>query len=241
MYKFKGFISFPQIFTADYARNAQGNPMGDKKRFTMDLMIPPGDPQIATIEGIQNAEIANKYPSGAPADLRKAFVPYDTKCAGKAYYDAKFSGYYCLTLSSKENDRPSVVDANMQPVMDPAAAYPGAECWVACGITGYSDGKGGIGGWLNGVMLTGGECPLGRFDNKATPEQMFADCEVAPTTSAPVAPTPPPVAPPPVAPQFPPEGWAAHPSAPGYFYCGQEVLSEADLRAKFGIIATSFA
>lgn len=41
--------------------------------------------------------------------------------------------------------------------------------------------------------------------------------------------------PPPAAPAFPPAGWTAHPRAPGYFYCGQEVLSEADLRAKFGL------
>lgn len=31
---------------------------------------------------------------------------------------------------------------------------------------------------------------------------------------------------------FPPDGWLAHPSAPGYFYKGQEVLIEADLRAQ---------
>lgn len=31
---------------------------------------------------------------------------------------------------------------------------------------------------------------------------------------------------------FPPGGWLAHPSAPGYFYMGQEVLTEAQLRAK---------
>jgi len=37
-----------------------------------------------------------------------------------------------------------------------------------------------------------------------------------------------PVPPPP----FPPEGWVAHPTAPGFFYKGQEVLSEADLRLK---------
>jgi len=39
--------------------------------------------------------------------------------------------------------------------------------------------------------------------------------------------TPPP--PPPVA-AFPPKGWAPHPSAPGYFFKDQEVLSEGDLR-----------
>lgn len=41
--------------------------------------------------------------------------------------------------------------------------------------------------------------------------------------------------PPPPPPTFPPAGWAPHPSAPGYFYMGQEVLSEADLRARMAI------
>lgn len=48
---------------------------------------------------------------------------------------------------------------------------------------------------------------------------------------APVGAPPPPV-PPAVA--FPPAGWTLHPSAPGYYYCGQEVLTEAALRAKVG-------
>lgn len=49
---------------------------------------------------------------------------------------------------------------------------------------------------------------------------------------APVAPPMPPAppAPAPVA-EFPPAGWLAHPSAPGHFYSGQDVKSEAELRA----------
>lgn len=35
----------------------------------------------------------------------------------------------------------------------------------------------------------------------------------------------------PAAATFPPEGWTAHPSAPGYFYKGQEVVTEEALRA----------
>lgn len=50
---------------------------------------------------------------------------------------------------------------------------------------------------------------------------------VAPATVAPAT-----VAAAPAA-AFPPEGWVAHPSAPGYFYKGQEVLTEAQLREKF--------
>lgn len=56
-----------------------------------------------------------------------------------------------------------------------------------------------------------------------------------PAAPAAVAPPPaftPPAPPAPAAADFPPAGWTAHPEAAGYFYKGQEVLSEADLRAR---------
>ncbi|MAF43632.1 MAG: hypothetical protein CMI54_05630 [Parcubacteria group bacterium] len=70
---------------------------------------------------------------------------------------------------------------------------------------------------------------------------------VAPPVSAPAAPAvPPPVAPPaappvpaaptpPPAPEpvFPPEGWLPHPQSAGYFYKGQECVTEAELRSRF--------
>lgn len=237
MYTFKGYISFPTIFTPDYTRNAEGKPMGDKKRYKMELLIPSGDPQITKIQAIQDAEIANKYPSGKPHDLRVTFMSYDDKYRSKSYYDPKMSGYYCLSLTAKETDKPVVVDSARNVIVDPGQVYPGAEVYVSCGITSYAEGKGGIGAWLNGVMLTGGECPLGRLDNKPTVDQMFAGVEAgAPPVAPPAAP---PVAPPAAPAVFPPEGWLPHPSAPGYFYKGQEVMAESDLRASIRI-PTSF-
>lgn len=46
----------------------------------------------------------------------------------------------------------------------------------------------------------------------------------APAQSALPLPPPPPAV-------FPPAGWTAHPAAPGYYYKGQDVLTEAQLRA----------
>ena len=54
----------------------------------------------------------------------------------------------------------------------------------------------------------------------------------APAVPAVPVPPVPPVPAVPAAVAFPPEGWTAHPTAPGFFYKGQEVLAEADLRAK---------
>lgn len=64
-----------------------------------------------------------------------------------------------------------------------------------------------------------------------------APVAAAPTAApafAPPAPVAAPVAPVAAAPAaFPPAGWTAHPEAAGYFYKDQEVLTEADLRARF--------
>jgi len=51
---------------------------------------------------------------------------------------------------------------------------------------------------------------------------------------------PAPLPPPPLALNtFPPEGWTAHPDAAGQYYCGNEVLWEADLRTRYGIAEAS--
>lgn len=60
-----------------------------------------------------------------------------------------------------------------------------------------------------------------------------------PQPAAPAAPVAPPAAPPPAPVQVNPldaakaAGWQPHPSSPGWWYLGQEVLSEQDLSAKF--------
>lgn len=72
----------------------------------------------------------------------------------------------------------------------------------------------------------------------ATPVVPVAVVPAAPATpSAPIVPVAPagiPAAPLPPAPVavFPPAGWLPHPSAPGFFYQGQEVLDETTLRAR---------
>jgi hypothetical protein len=95
---------------------------------------------------------------------------------------------------------------NRQPIIDPAQVHSGVVAYVAAGISGYTKGKGGIGGWLNGVMVTDEDEPMGRLDGKPTVDQMFASI---PGGAAPAVPTPavaaptPPIPPAPVAPPVP--------------------------------------
>lgn len=211
MSTYKGILSFPAVFTAKVPTTG-----GDPK-FSATLLFPPGDPQIAQIQAEVDAGSLNTFPSGLPAGSNLCFAPYDVKYAGKEYYDPRFTGWYALGASAKADDRPVVVDMAHQPIVDPSQVYSGSVVWMNLGISGYTKGTGGVGGWLNGLMVTEEEPTMGRLDGKPSVGQMFANVgAVAPVAPAPVAPAPaapapvaPPVAPAPVAPVAP-----APPAAP---------------------------
>ena len=205
----KGIISFPALFTPKIAKGA------DEPKYSCTVLIPPNDPQIATLQAEVTAAKANSFPSGYNG-ADECFGPYDTKYAGKDYYDPRFSGWYVFSCSSKQDDKPSVVDMNRMPVVDPGKVFSGMVAYVSAGISGYTKGRGGIGGWLNGVLLTDEEPTMGRLDNKPSVDQMFASVPGGATpqphvaangatiTPAPnAAPPAPPVPPAPVAPAAP--------------------------------------
>ena len=182
----KGVLSFPALFQAKVAKGATD------AKFGCTVLLAPGDPQIAMLQAEVEAAKANSFPSGyTGAD--ECFGPYDTKYAGKEYYDPRFSGWYVFSCSAKEDDRPAVVDMSRMPVVDPAKVFSGMVAYVSAGISGYTKGKGGIGGWLNGVMITDEEPTMGRLDGKPSVDQMFAQVPGG-DGSAPAAPAPTPAA-----------------------------------------------
>ena len=203
----KGIISFPALFTPKLAKGAT------EPKFGATILLPPGDPQIAAIQAEVDAAKLDGFPSGyTGAD--ECFGPYDVKYAGKDYYDQRFTGWHVFSCSAKADDKPSVVDQAYQPIIDPSQVFSGMVAYVNAGISGYVKGTGGIGGWLNGVMTTAEESPMGRLDNKPTVEQMFASVTGAPAphvaaNGAPVAhpgvanAAPAPAAPQPLAPPAP--------------------------------------
>lgn len=176
----KGIISFPTLFTPKVAKGATD------PKYSVTVLLQPNDPQIAAIQAEVDAAKANGFPSGYTGQ-DECFGPYDTKYAGKDYYDPRFTGWYVFSCSAKADDRPSVVDLAYTPVIDPGAVYSGMVAYVNANISAYTKGKGGIGGWLNGVMLTVEEPPMGRLDNKPSVEQMFAGVQGG---AAPVQPAP---------------------------------------------------
>lgn len=100
-------------------------------------------------------------------------------------------------------------------------------------IKGFKDAQGNDPGKSGAGQAAHAPAPAAGWPAAAAPGGWPAGTPDA-AAAAPSIPTPPaaPVAPPaPVAAAFPPAGWLPHPASPGWFYSGQDVKSEADLRA----------
>lgn len=184
----KGILSFPKILTPKAAKGS------NELKYSVSVMIPPTDPQVSSLLAEVEAAKANAFPSGYTGS-DECFLSYDDKYAGKEYYDPRFAGWYVFKCSAKEDSKPAVVDMNHQPIIDPSKVYAGCVAYVNAGISGYTKGTGGIGGWLNGVMITDEEPTMGRLDGKPSVEQMFASVTGTAPVQAPAPPAPPAPAP----------------------------------------------
>lgn len=206
---FRGILSFPQLFTP---KAIQGI-VDSKPRYSGALLFPPGDPELAKAQAEFQAALTATFPSGLPRTADVCLMTYQEKYAGKAYYDPKLADWWVLSFTSPETSKPTVVDANYTPVIDPGKVFPGQIVYVHANIAGYLTGKSGVGCFVNGVMTTDEIGQLGRLDNKPTAEQMFSGVGQAPATTAAAA--PPPTAPPAMpTPPTPPSAPPAAPSGP---------------------------
>lgn len=164
----KGILNFPNVFTAKVAKGATD------AKYSIGVLLPPNDPQIpAILQEVEQAKL-NTFPNGYTGS-DQCFDLYQNKITpDKDYHNPKFVGWYLFTASAKADDKPAVVNMNRQPILDPSQVYGGKVAYVSAGISGYTKGKAGIGGWLNGVMMTDEEPPMGRLDNKPSVDQMFS-------------------------------------------------------------------
>lgn len=183
----KGILFFSNVFQAEVAKG------GTEEKFGCSVLLPANDPQLTVLKADVEAAKLKSFPSGYTG-ANECLQPYDEKYAGKSYYDPRFSGWWVFSCSSKKEDRPDVVTMNYDKVVDPSKVYAGMVAYVCAGISGYVKGKGGIGGWLNAVMIADEEPPMGRLDGRPSIEQMFSS--VAPLPSDSVASASPPPAPP---------------------------------------------
>lgn len=101
----------------------------------------------------------------------------------------KFGGYTpgLKYITCTSQFKPAVVDARMNPIVDPARVYAGV--WAILAVNGYASGKNqpkkGPRFGLQSVMIIGDDTPLG--GQAADPKQQFASANVKPPIAAPAA------------------------------------------------------
>ncbi len=143
------------------------------------------------------------------------------------------SNWLAFSAGTKQG-APTVCNAaglDLQPMTYGPQLYNGAIVRLLVHAYAYDNKQRGINYGLDGVQIINSQAP--RLSIGAV--GMSKDAVKGAFGGAPAAGQTPPPAPGAVSVDFPPAGWLAHPSAPGFFYKGQEVLSEADLRAKFPV------
>jgi hypothetical protein len=162
----KGILSFPHVFQPRAIPGSQDS----TPKYSCSVLIAKNDPQLAQVQAVIEQEKANGFPSGFPANGKLCLKD----CAVEEVYktDPRFHQY--MVLSMNNADKPLTVDQNLQPLMDPSQVYAGCIAWVSVGIQAYNKQVNkGVGAYINGLMPTGEEGPLGRIDGRPTAEQMF--------------------------------------------------------------------
>jgi len=161
----KGILSYPNLFQPKTFSEDQ------KPKYSASLLIHKEDPQLKELYQVQNIEKANGFPSGFPIN-GKVFLK---DCKDQYPEDTSLAPYMMLNCSARIENKPCVVDINLQPILDPALVYPGAEVWMQFNTFAFSHPMNkGVSASLNGILLTGNEGPLGRLDTRPSVEQMFA-------------------------------------------------------------------
>lgn len=194
------------------------NPMGDPK-YSVTILVPKSN--AAAMEAV-NQDITKAIEAGVISKWGGVRPPQPAICVhdgdgprpsdGSAFGE-ECRGCWVFTASSKQ--APFVVDAQVQPIIDPTQVYSGM--WANVNVTFFAynnAGKKGIGCGLNGVQKIRDDTPL---SSRVTAQEAFQAIPAAPV--APIYPTPQAPAAPavPVAPAVPAYSAPAAPAAPaGY-------------------------
>lgn len=141
---------------------------GDEPKYSVTAIIPKTDTKtIAAIKAAIQAAAekgAQKHFGGrVPTNVANTFKDGDTEVDDmgdlKNIKYPEYKNSYFIRLASK--NRPKVLDANRQEIIDPTQVYSGVYGRVSMTFFAYSgDGKRGVSASLNNVMITRDGEPL---------------------------------------------------------------------------------
>lgn len=170
-------LSYCNLFQAKPPYN---NPQGEPK-FSCTILVPKTNTEA---KALIDQAIAAAIEAGVPTKWGGVRPPQPAICVhdgdgprpsdGSAFGE-ECRGCWVFTASSKQ--APFVVDANVQPIIDPTQVYSGMYGNVSVNFFAYnSAGKKGIGCGLNGVQKTADGEPLG---GHVTAEEAFGPAATA--------------------------------------------------------------
>lgn len=154
-------FSFPHVF------QPHANNQGQEAKYSVTILIPKTD--TATLQAIQGAMeaaaqegISTKFNGQRPAMLKNPLHDGDGVRPNGEPFGEECRGHMVMTASSKQ--RPEVVDANLQAILNPAEVYAGCYGRVSLNFFPYNtNGNRGIGCGLNNVQkLRDGDPLTGR-------------------------------------------------------------------------------
>lgn len=160
-------------FSYAYVFNPKANEDGGKLKYSVSIIIPKtATGTIAKINAaveVAKKEGVGKWGGKLPVGLKMPLRDGDLERPGDPVYE----GCYFLNASSVQ--KPGVVDANMNPIIDPEEFYSG--CWGRVALNFYAfnaegKNKGVAAGLQNLQKVRDGERLSG---NGSSPEQDFAE------------------------------------------------------------------
>lgn len=151
---------------------------GQDPKFSTMLLIPKTDK--ATIDALRAAEKAaaeagksSKFGGKIPANL--ASIIRDGDDFAEDYPER--AGHYFMTVSS--NNRPGVVDQNVQPILDAAEVYSGCYARASLNAFPYSvSGNKGVSFGLNHIQKAADGEPLGGITRAEDDFDEIADADL---------------------------------------------------------------
>lgn len=121
-------VSYPSVFKPScmmIGGKAQGEPS-----YSVVMLIPKTD--VAGLERLKKLlkeTVAEVYPKGPPSGFRSALRDGDKEKADKPEYKGM------MFATARARNRPGLVDANKQEIIDPGEFYPG--CWARATLTAF--------------------------------------------------------------------------------------------------------
>lgn len=167
-------LSFPNLFTPRTDQN------GENPKYGVKLLIPKSDKatlramrslQKEALEQGNAGRFGGKKLKGVPGDGKT--WPWDTIHDGDDSDYEEDRGHWTVNASTKM--KPSVVDRNLNPILDPNEIYPGCYVRVSLVCFPYStNGKTGVTFGLGNVQKLGDGEPLGGLSR---PEDDFDELD----------------------------------------------------------------